>query len=178
MAQWGKCYNCKNVTDKCRIALCMKDNDDCDNYVKRKEKYMKEQYKDFIIAENTMKIIYGDKRSEITNYLVYQEIDGEKYFLPDVTAYDSIEEAKMKIDELIKPAKFVTKIAIDVVNRETGTSIETLIVTEDSDEACRVMDNWNSKNATDTISADIFYIEDESQYNNDRVKNGYVIIKE
>ncbi len=138
---------------------------------------MKEQYKNFTIAENTMKIIYGDKRSEITNYLVYQEIDGEKYFLPDVTAFDSIEEAKAQIDRLVKLTKFVTKIAIDVVDKEIGDSIETLIVTEDVDEAYRVMDEWNSKNATDTISADIFYIEDELGYNNDKVKNGYVIKK-
>jgi len=37
MGQWSKCYNCKNITDKCRIALCQQDNDDCDNYIERNE---------------------------------------------------------------------------------------------------------------------------------------------
>ena len=42
------------------------------------------EYRGFTIQENKMKYVYGNKKWEVTNYLVYKEDNGEKYFLPDV----------------------------------------------------------------------------------------------
>ena len=52
------------------------------------------EYRGFTIQENKMKYVYGNKKWEVTNYLVYKEDNGEKYFLPNVTAFDSIDKAK------------------------------------------------------------------------------------
>ena len=60
------------------------------------------EYKGFTIQENKMKYVYGNKKWEVTNYLVYKEDNGEKYFLPNVTAFDSIDKAKEVIDDMFK----------------------------------------------------------------------------
>lgn len=62
---------------------------------------MIEKYRDFTIQENKIKCSYKEENFTITNYLVYKEKDGEKYFLPEVTAFDTVEEAKRTIDKLL-----------------------------------------------------------------------------
>ena len=63
---------------------------------------MVEKYRDFTIQENKIKYNYKEENFTITNYLVYKEIDGEKYFLPEVTAFDTVEEAKKAIDKILE----------------------------------------------------------------------------
>ena len=60
------------------------------------------EYRGFTIQENEMKCIYGDEKFTVTNFLVYKEDNGEKYFLPNVTAFDSIDKAKEVIDDMFK----------------------------------------------------------------------------
>ena len=60
------------------------------------------EYRGFTIQENKMKYVYGNKKWEVTNYLVYKEDNGEKYFLPNVTTFDSIDKAKEVIDDMFK----------------------------------------------------------------------------
>lgn len=66
----------------------------------------KEEYRGFIIQENEMKCTYGKENFTITNYLVYKEIDGEKYFLPNITAFDTVDKAKETIDKILGKEKF------------------------------------------------------------------------
>ena len=61
---------------------------------------MKIEYRNFIIMEHTIKCSFGSRNWTEKNYVVYQEKDEEKYFLADVTAFDTIEEAKKCIDNL------------------------------------------------------------------------------
>lgn len=134
-----------------------------------------EKYRGFTIQENKIECTYKEEKFTVTNCLVYKEVDGERYFLPDVTAFDSVEKAKEVIDKILGKEKFVIKYAVDVVDHELGDSTETLLVTEDSMEAYKLCEKWNNENATDTIYAEVFEIDTEELYNNDRVKNGYVI---
>ena len=66
------------------------------------------EYRGFTIQENKMKYVYGNQKWEVTNYLVYKEDNGEKYFLPSVTAFDSIDTgnglfiALVVIDDMVK----------------------------------------------------------------------------
>ena len=50
---------------------------------------MMEKYRGFTIQENKIEC-------------TYKEVDGEKYFLPDVTAFDTVEEAKKVIDKVLE----------------------------------------------------------------------------
>ena len=134
------------------------------------------KYRDFIIQKQEWKCTNGKENFTITNYLVYKEIDGEKYFLEDVTAFDTMEEAKEVIDELLGKEEFEIKYAVDIVNSELCDSVKTLLVTEDDMEAWRLCDRWNEKNATDTLYAEVFELDCEELYNNDKVENGYVKI--
>ena len=70
--------------------------------------------------------------------------------------------------------KFEIKYAVDIVDHEIGDSTETLLVTENHDEAYELCEKWNNENATDTVYAEVFEIDREEAYNNDRVENGYV----
>lgn len=137
---------------------------------------MTAKYRDFTIQEQEWKYTNGKENFTVTDYLVYKEIDGEKYFLEDVTAFDTIEEAKEVIDEILGKEEFEIKYAVDVINDELGDSIKTLLVTEDAMEAWRLCDRWNEKNATDTLYAEVFELDCEELYNNDKVENGYVKI--
>lgn len=58
------------------------------------------EYKGFCIKENKMDFTYGKKKWNQVSYVVYKEINDEKYFLPGTTAFDSVDEAKKAIDEL------------------------------------------------------------------------------
>ena len=62
---------------------------------------MIEKYRGFTIQENKIECTYKEEKFTVTNYLVYKEVDGKKYFLPDVTAFDTVEEAKRTIDKLL-----------------------------------------------------------------------------
>lgn len=132
------------------------------------------EYRGFTIQENEMKCIYGDEKFTVTNFLVYKEDNGEKYFLPDVTAFDTVDEAKETIDEILGKEKFEIKYAVDIVDHNLGDSIQTLLVTENHDDAYKLCEEWNSEKATDTIYAEVFEIDREEAYNNDKVVNGYV----
>ena len=61
-----------------------------------------ENYRGFTIQKNNVKCTYKEEKFTVTNYLVYKEVDGEKYFLPDVTAFDTVEEAKKVIDKMLE----------------------------------------------------------------------------
>ena len=61
------------------------------------------EYRGFTIQENKMKYVYGNKKWEVTNYLVYKEYNGEKYFL--ISAASGCETSKS-----LSPAKFATAI--------------------------------------------------------------------
>ena len=135
---------------------------------------MMEKYRGFTIQENKIECTYKEEKFTVTNYLVYKEIDGDKYFLPEVTAFDTVEEAKEVIDKMLGKEKFKIKYAVDIVDHELGDSIKTLLVTEDHDRAYELCEEWNDKNATDTVCAEVFEIDKEETYNNDRVENGYV----
>lgn len=63
---------------------------------------MIEKYRDFIIQEDEWKCTYGEKSFTFTKYLVYKEIDGEKYFLSGITSFDTIKEAKKIIDKILE----------------------------------------------------------------------------
>ena len=65
-------------------------------------KVNKIKYKWIKKKEKKIKYVYGNKKWEVTNYLVYKEDNGEKYFLPNVTAFDSIDKAKEVIDDMFK----------------------------------------------------------------------------
>lgn len=63
---------------------------------------MIEKYRDFTIQENKIECNYKEENFTVTNYLVYKEKDGEKYFLPEVTAFETVEEAKKIIDKILE----------------------------------------------------------------------------
>ena len=63
---------------------------------------MMEKYRGFTIQENKIECTYKEEKFTVTNYLVYKEVDGERYFLPEVTAFDTLEEAKKVIDKILK----------------------------------------------------------------------------
>lgn len=58
------------------------------------------KYRSFTIQENKIECTYKEGKFTVTNYLVYKEIDGERYFLPKVTAFNTVEEAKKVIDKI------------------------------------------------------------------------------
>lgn len=135
------------------------------------------KYRDFIIQEQEWKCTNGKENFTIINYLVYKEIDGEKYFLEDVTAFDTMEEAKEVIDELLLEEDFEIKYAVDIINSELHDSVKTLLVTEEWYDAYRLCDKWNEENATDTLYSEVFELDCKELYNNDNVENGYVKCK-
>lgn len=61
-----------------------------------------EIYRGFTIQKNNVEYTYKEENFTITNYLVYKEKDGEKYFLPEVTAFDTVEEAKKVINKILE----------------------------------------------------------------------------
>lgn len=61
-----------------------------------------ESYRGFTIQKNNVECTYKKEKFTVTNYLVYKEKDGEKYFLPKVTAFDTVEEAKKVIDKILE----------------------------------------------------------------------------
>lgn len=63
---------------------------------------MTEKYRGFTIQENNIECNYKEEKFTVTNYLVYKEVDGERYFLPEVTAFDTVEEAKKVIDNILE----------------------------------------------------------------------------
>lgn len=63
---------------------------------------MVETYRDFTIQENKIKCNYKEENFTITNYLVYREINGRKYFLSGITAFDTVDEAKKIIDKILE----------------------------------------------------------------------------
>ena len=63
---------------------------------------MTEKYRGFTIQENKIECTYKEEKFTVINYLVYKEVDGERYFLPKVTAFDTVEEAKKVIDKILK----------------------------------------------------------------------------
>ena len=63
---------------------------------------MTEKYRGFTIQKNKVECTYKEENFTITNYLVYKEVDGERYFLTEVTAFDSMEEAKKVIDKILE----------------------------------------------------------------------------
>ena len=63
---------------------------------------MTEKYRGFTIQENNIECNYKEEKFTVTNYLVYKEVDGERYFLTEVTAFDTVEEAKKVIDNILE----------------------------------------------------------------------------
>ena len=63
---------------------------------------MTENYRGYTIQKNNMECTYKEENFTITNYLVYKEKDGEKYFIPEVTAFDTVKEAKKVIDKILE----------------------------------------------------------------------------
>ena len=63
---------------------------------------MTEKYRGFIIQENNIECTYKEEKFIVINYLVYKEADGKRYFLPKVTAFDTVEEAKEVIDKILE----------------------------------------------------------------------------
>ena len=63
---------------------------------------MTEKYRGFTIQENNIECNYKEEKFTVTNYLVYKEVDGERYYLPEVTAFDTVEEAKKEIDNILE----------------------------------------------------------------------------
>lgn len=61
-----------------------------------------ENYRGFVIQKNKIECTYKEENFTVTNYLVYKEIDGEKYFLSEVTAFDTVDEAKKVIDKILE----------------------------------------------------------------------------
>ena len=63
---------------------------------------MMEKYRGFIIQKNNIECTYKEEKFTVTNYLVYKEVNGKRYFLPEVTAFDTVEEAKKVIDNILE----------------------------------------------------------------------------
>ena len=57
-------------------------------------------YKGFKIKKQNWSVKYGDKTSQFAHYVVFKEIDNEKYFIDfeGNTAFDTEEEARRVID--------------------------------------------------------------------------------
>ena len=62
---------------------------------------MIEKYRDFTIQKDEWQGTYGNEHFTFTKYVVYKEIDGVKYFLPGVTAFDTMKEARDVIDGIL-----------------------------------------------------------------------------
>lgn len=60
------------------------------------------EYKGFKIQKQGWTFHYGEQSSEHIHYVVYREMDGEKYFISHEgkTAFDTEDEAKQVIDIL------------------------------------------------------------------------------
>ena len=63
---------------------------------------MTEKYRGFTIQENNIECTYKEEKFTVTNYLVYKEVNGERYFLPEVTAFNTVEEVKKVIDNILE----------------------------------------------------------------------------
>ena len=63
---------------------------------------MMEKYRGFTIQENKIECTYKEEKFTVKKYLVYKEVDGERYFLPEVAAFDTVEEAKKVIDKVLE----------------------------------------------------------------------------
>lgn len=59
------------------------------------------KYKGFQIEKNNWEWHIGAKTFNSVDYVVFKEKNGEKYFLPGITAFNTIKEAKEKINEIM-----------------------------------------------------------------------------